>query len=87
MGHKNAEETYDLVVKHLPVTERLRLVERIVHDLAASPATPASGTRYDWMSVAGIAPGLLAGEDAQEWVSRSRRESDEHRQSERKPDP
>jgi len=30
--------------------------------------------------VRGIAPHLLAGEDAQAWVSRSRREADEHRE-------
>ena len=33
----------------------------------------------DWMSVRGVAPDLLDGEDAQEWVSRSRSQSDEGR--------
>lgn len=38
------------------------------------------GLRHDWMSIRGTAPNLLDGEDAQEWVSRTRREGDEHRE-------
>ena len=64
----------------LPPSDRLRLVERIAHDLASSPAEAELGPRPDWMSLRAIAPNLLGGEDAQAWVSRTRREADEHRQ-------
>lgn len=33
-----------------------------------------------WSEICGIAPGLMQGEDAQEWVSRTRREATEHRE-------
>jgi hypothetical protein len=59
----------------LPVRDRLRLVERIIHDLAQVPVE----TRAKWMDLEGAAPDLLDGEDAQTWVSRTRGESDEGR--------
>ena len=67
-------------IKPLPVEERLRLIEMTVHDLRTQPAEGEQPERYDWMSVRGIAPNLLGGEDAQEWVSRTRREADENRE-------
>lgn len=73
MVARTAEDVYQLI-RQLPVVERLRLVERIAHDLSsgAEPARPA----FDWAQLAGAAPGLLGGEDAQAWVSGSRREAD-----------
>jgi hypothetical protein len=64
----------------LSLTDRLRLVERIVHDLAVPPAANELLPGYDWSSLRGIAPNLLGGEDAQAWVSRTRREGDEQRE-------
>ncbi len=82
MAHEAVAEVYEEVVKRLSPPERLRLVERIAHDLSAVPpegrVAPEGG--YDWMALAGAAPNLLGGEDAQEWVSRTRRESDERRE-------
>ena len=74
-----AEDLYDLV-RQLPAAERLRLVEKIAHDLSAPPlpAEPARAA-FDWSQLAGAAPGLLGGHDAQEWVSGSRREADDAR--------
>ncbi|MBM4031117.1 MAG: hypothetical protein FJ291_04950 [Planctomycetes bacterium] len=46
-----------------------------------------SGERYDWMEMEGIAPDLMGGEDAQDWVSRTRQESDDHRQQQWKRKP
>ncbi|MEJ5253538.1 MAG: hypothetical protein HPY54_13105 [Chthonomonadetes bacterium] len=60
------QEVYEQYIKPLSPEQRLKLVEMIAHDLAE--AQP----RYDWVSVRGIAPDLLNGEDAQEWVSRGR---------------
>jgi hypothetical protein len=34
MGFQSAQEVYEQLVKQLPVSEQLRLVERIAHDLA-----------------------------------------------------
>ncbi len=71
-----AEEIYE-ALPQLPAIERLRLVERIAKDLASD--SEAAGERYDWSSLAGAAPELLNGEDAQSWVSRTRKEADEER--------
>lgn len=64
----------------LPPADRLRLVERIAHALASSPADGEPAPGPDWMSLRAISPNLLGGEDAQAWVSRTRREADEHRE-------
>jgi hypothetical protein len=79
MPTNTAEDIYDLV-RQMPVSERLRLVEKIAHDLVMAPAEDRSqAPGFRWSQLAGIAPGLLEGEDAQAWVSSSRRASDEHR--------
>ncbi len=83
----SVERLYEQSVKRLPAAERLRLVEKIVHDLSAGAADGEPEERYDWMEIEGIAPDLLAGEDAQEWVSRTRQESDDHREQQWKPKP
>jgi hypothetical protein len=76
MPRSTAQQVYELA-RELPVGERLRLVEQLVHDLSAAPGDIAEA-RYDWRDLAGAAPGL-AGEDAQTWVSRARETSDEQR--------
>ena len=81
MAPKTAAEAYQQIVSSLPDAEQLRLVEQIVHRLALMrPRGDEEEERYDWMELAGIAPNLLDGEDAQEWVTRTRRGSDEHRE-------
>lgn len=65
--------------RRLAPGERLRLVERIVHDLSVGAEGLDVQPRPSWNDVRGIAPDLLGGEDAQEWVTRTRRESDETR--------
>lgn len=72
----SAEDLHELVAQ-LPVRERLRLVERIARDLAA--ALPAPSQPFDWTRLAGCAPGLLDGQDAQVEVSDSRRAADDAR--------
>jgi len=74
------EEIYEQIIKPLPAAERLRLIGRIVQDLSVQPIVDQWPERHDWMSLRGIAPNLLQGEDAQTWVSRTRRESDEDRE-------
>jgi hypothetical protein len=87
MTKLSIEEIYHQHIKPLPAAERLRLIEITAHDLAARPTESETVERHDWMSVRGIAPNLLGGEDAQEWVSRTRREADESREKQWKRNP
>ena len=95
MSASTAEALYELV-RQLPTAERLRLVERIAHDLSEAepspmgepptPSPPASAVAprpFPWTQLAGAAPGLLGGQDAQALVSASRREADEAREPSR----
>lgn len=65
--------------KQLTLQEQLtlaaRLIERAQQDVAE--ATPTK--RPTWESIEGLFPYPLVGEDAQAWVTRTRREGDEHR--------
>jgi hypothetical protein len=79
MEKPSTDEVYKQYIQPLSVAERLRLIELTVHDLAVSTPTQEQAERPSWMSVRGIAPNLLGGEDAQEWISRSRHEADVHR--------
>jgi len=81
------EQLYEQHIKPLPPAEQLRLVEKIVSDLATQSATDKPAERYDWMSVRGIVAYPLCGEDAQAWVSRTRREADEQREKQWKREP
>jgi hypothetical protein len=67
--------------------ERLQLVEKIVHALAASPTLTETPRRRLWREIRGLLPYPMLGEDAQTWVSRTRRESDEERQRQWRPAP
>ena len=75
----SVEEIYTQVIRSLSPAEQAQLLEKIARNLSQQIPASEPSERYDWMSVRGIAPHLLAGEDAQAWVSRSRREADEHR--------
>lgn len=57
--------------------DQLRLAEYLV---SRARRVKARSSRR-WQDLGGIAPNLLSGEDAQEWVSRTRRESDERRKA------
>ena len=75
-----AEDLYELV-RQLPAAERLRLVEKIAHDLHTTvPPEPAADRPFAWTQLAGSAPGLLGGDDAQTWVRETRHGSDEARE-------
>lgn len=57
--------------------EQLQLIARLAD--RARGNYPASKPRRQWREICGAAPYPLVGEDAQDWVSRTRRESDDHR--------
>jgi hypothetical protein len=74
-----ADEIYETWIRTLPPDERLRLIERISRELA-SELTTEQPRRRDWREIAGLLPYPALGEDAQEWVSRTRHEADKHRE-------
>ena len=73
----SAEILQDLITKTecLADDEKLRLAIHLLQRTRRDSNRP----RKKWRDLAGIAPNLLEGEDAQEWVSRTRREDSEHR--------
>ena len=58
--------------------ERWEFLEHLLRTLRRNTTGPEE--RYNWTDLRGAAPGMLEGEDAQEWVTRTRRESDEKRE-------
>ena len=74
-------QVYDEVVKQvdtLRVEEQLRLAAHILD--RARQVVAQEETRHKWADIRGLATYPMLGEDAQAWVSRTRRESDERRQ-------
>ncbi len=65
--------------KMLAPDEQLLLIARLAEK--AREAYPGVVPRRHWREIYGVAPYPLLGEDAQEWVSRARREGDDHRGS------
>lgn len=63
--------------KLLSTDERKQLIEDLVDYLDAGKTQSQPTPR--WEDLIGTAPYPLCGEDAQEWVTRTRRESDEQR--------
>ncbi len=61
-------------IKNLSPDELRELMVHVHRQLAASQP------RRKWAEIAGKAPYPLAGEDAQEWVSRTRREASRKRE-------
>jgi hypothetical protein len=64
-------------VEQLAPEERLELIRQIAQGLKKSEVAVRPKPR--WSDLKGMAPYPMMGEDAQEWVSRTRREADEHR--------
>lgn len=63
----------------LPPDEQRRLVTHLVDK--AFQQLPAAPPRYrKWREIRGMLPYPALGEDAQAWVTRTRREGDEHRE-------
>jgi len=62
----------------LTAEENLELIAHLVAKIRMAQA--GSGQHRKWNEIYGVAPYPLAGEDAQSWVTRTRRESDDHRE-------
>lgn len=69
--------------KSLTLEEQLRLAAHLVqHAVEVAPALlhqPTGITRHRWSEIRGLARQGSLSEDAQAWVSRTRREADQHR--------
>jgi hypothetical protein len=63
--------------EQLPPKDQLELIERLIARLRLRPEPGEKRPR--WEDLAGTAPYPLCGEDAQEWVSRTRQEADDRR--------
>ena len=61
--------------------EQLRLIAHLAERVRATRSV--SRPRRKWREIRVVAPYPLVGEDAQVWVSRSRREGTEHRERKR----
>lgn len=65
--------------EQLPPDQQLQLVAMLIERIRQQ--YPVGSPRPRWSDIRGSVPYPLTGEsDAQEWVSRSRREGDEHRE-------
>ncbi|MBS3907083.1 MAG: hypothetical protein KGZ49_08610 [Syntrophaceae bacterium] len=64
--------------KGLTPEENLDLITHLLNRIRV--AGSASKDRRKWSEICGKAPYPLVGEDAQSWVTRNRKESDERRQ-------
>ena len=62
----------------LPVQEQLRLAAYLVEKASQAYAEPRP--RRKWSEIRGLAAPSLFGEDAQTYISRTRREADEQRE-------
>jgi hypothetical protein len=66
------------LIDALQMDDQLRLAAYILE--RTRQTVVQDKTRHKWRDIRGMATYPLLGEDAQEWVSRTRRESDEQRQ-------
>ncbi|MGH9801828.1 MAG: hypothetical protein ACRD82_15810 [Blastocatellia bacterium] len=62
----------------LTADEQLELAATLIAQARKGAATPKPHRR--WLELAGAAPDLMLGEDAQAWVSRTRQEGDDERE-------
>ena len=77
-GRHTVSTELDELIKRtegLSPEDRQRLLEHLIRTV------PPGRVHRQWREIRGAAPYPLLGEDAQTWVSRTRREGDEHRQS------
>jgi len=71
----SAEEIYEQHIKPLPPAERLRLVEIIAHEIAATTESDTEPL-HNIMELHGLGAEIWEGVDAQEYVNELRKEWD-----------
>jgi len=65
-------------IEHLTTDQQLRLIG-MLSEMARAPKGVADASRLKWSDLPGILECPACGEDAQEYISRSRREDDAKR--------
>ncbi len=65
--------------EQLPLAEQLQLVTHLLEKIRQSYISPTP-SHHRWSEICGIAPSPIMGEDAQAWISRTRSETDTHRE-------
>jgi hypothetical protein len=64
--------------EQLSPDDQLRLIERLAMSIRLTSGKPQR--ERSWLEAEGITPYPLLGEDAQAWITRTRREGDERRE-------
>lgn len=65
-------------IDQLSLEEQFEVLNYTAEQLKQRTVT-SNKRKRKWLDIAGTAPYPLVGEDAQEWVTRTRREAQEHR--------
>jgi hypothetical protein len=67
------------ILQAVPRLSRAELLELIAYLAQLARQTDVTQETYYWRDIAGIAPDLMKGQDAQEWVNKVRQEWDRDR--------
>jgi hypothetical protein len=68
-------------IDRLSPTEQIQVMTHVIESIKGHVSKePIKSTRR-WSDFIGMAKAPLVGEDAQEWVSRTRKEGDDHREN------
>jgi hypothetical protein len=67
-------------IEQLSLAEQMQVLEHLVQQMKQSIPVPVKPKKHKLSEFSGIVKYPMLGEDAQEWVSRTRREGDEHRE-------
>jgi hypothetical protein len=68
-------------IDRLSPTDRIQVMNHVIESIKEYVPTEPVKSQRKWSDLKGMATSPLMGEDAQEWMSRTRREGDEHRES------
>jgi hypothetical protein len=68
-------------IDRLSPIDRIQVMTHVIDSIKEYVPTEPVKLQSKWSDLRGMATAPLMGEDAQEWVSRTRREGDEHRES------
>jgi hypothetical protein len=67
-------------IDRLSPTDRIQVMSYVIESIREYVPTESKKLTRKWSDLKGMVTFPLMGEDAQEWVSRTRREGDEHRE-------
>jgi hypothetical protein len=67
-------------IDRLSPTDRIQVISHAIESIREYVPTEPTNSNRKWSDLKGMVAAPLMGEDAQEWVSRTRREGDEDRE-------